>query len=66
MFDDNSVGSFLFKLVCVVVDVSLRCLMRVLYVSGVTQFILITLFDKIFVEYCSSSAMFLIWLIIAS
>ena len=39
--------------------------MKVLYVSGVTQFILITLFDKLFVEYCASSAMFLIWLIIA-
>ena len=30
--------------------------MMVLYVSGVTQFILITLFVKLFVEYCSSSA----------
>ena len=36
--------------------------MKILYVSGVTQFIL---FDKLFVEYCSFSAMFLIWLIIA-
>ena len=42
------------------------CLMRVLYICGVTQFILITFFDKLIVEYCSSSAMFLIWLIIVS
>ena len=40
--------------------------MKVLYVSGVTHFILIAFFDKLFVDYCSSSAVFLIWLIIAS
>ena len=57
MFDDNSVG---FKLVCVVVDVVFfKMPNEGSYVSGVTQFILITLFDKLFVEYCSSSAMFL-------
>ena len=66
VFDDNSVSSFLFELVCVVVDVvffeipnegSVRFWCYAVYFDY--------MFDKLFVEYCSSSAMFLIWLIIA-
>ena len=65
MFDDNSVGSFLFKLVCVVVDVVFFKMPN----EGSVRFRCYTVYfdyiDKLFVEYCSSPVMFLIWLIIA-
>ena len=44
---------------------SLKYVIKFLYISGVTLFILMTLFDRLFVVYCSSSAMFHIRLIIS-
>ena len=44
---------------------SLKYLMSFLYVSGVVQFSLMTLFARLFVQYCSSSAMSCIRFIIS-
>jgi len=59
IFDDYAVCSFLFELICVVEYVVFFEVleMRFLYVPGVVQFSLMTLFARLFVQYCSSSAM---------